>query len=640
MTDPLSLESSLSSLITVGTRISHQLTEFLTTSTPDSPNEIAALLHELSELCSILLQLKAAHTRGNAELGGVEFRNVLASCMDKFVQLRMLVNAYGVGKSDETWCKKWRCWNRIFEGEEVVALRVQLEAHKITLKVSLVLTNDIEPAAIKDTANMIETTAKEIEQRLAEEICEATAASAKYQDSSILQRYLTSASSDVSSRTTSPAVEPDLVDQLLIPSISNGTSEVKRSARKQLATVTSAPLPRSQPSYISSSPMKSSPRVKSASPLKTSSAMGPPPSRGSRPPPPPRHKTDPTASMRPLHARTHSLPTNKTKLTYSTTSHSHSHSRTNSLPTNKTALALGTGSSDTFTAELTRIYNEPSTRQWCTTAISPSRLNANHTLGSTLTALHTTTLGSSRDMAKTKTTFHQKETFAKVKSMNTTFESAFSAVFAKMWSKLEEGVTRLTNMYHYFELVGGGEVGGGCAVGVWVWVLERLLRGLLSLRVEIERRHEVVQMVLAERDRVLERAVRGVMEKMVDGGIIGAKAGTDMKAAAKQFETTLEKTQSPITKTCQNILAGLTSSLHHVEKIIDATKDIIPAFGIVSKSGTLARSAGSVLDVEMVRVAAARLEVGLERVRGMLEIGTSVVSRGVGVLGKGEGETI
>ncbi|KAH8150892.1 uncharacterized protein LAJ45_05074 [Morchella importuna] len=640
MTDPLSLESSLSSLITVGTRISHQLTEFLTTSTPDSPNEIAALLHELSELCSILLQLKAAHTRGNAELGGVEFRNVLASCMDKFVQLRMLVNAYGVGKSDETWCKKWRCWNRIFEGEEVVALRVQLEAHKITLKVSLVLTNDIEPAAIKDTANMIETTAKEIEQRLAEEICEATAASAKYQDSSILQRYLTSASSDVSSRTTSPAVEPDSVDQLLIPSISNGTSEVKRSARKQLATVTSAPLPRSQPSYISSSPMKSSPRVKSASPLKTSSAMGPPPSRGSRPPPPPRHKTDPTASMRPLHARTHSLPTNKTKLTYSTTSHSHSHSRTNSLPTNKTALALGTGSSDTFTAELTRIYNEPSTRQWCTTAISPSRLNANHTLGSTLTALHTTTLGSSRDMAKTKTTFHQKETFAKVKSMNTTFESAFSAVFAKMWSKLEEGVTRLTNMYHYFELVGGGEVGGGCAVGVWVWVLERLLRGLLSLRVEIERRHEVVQMVLAERDRVLERAVRGVMEKMVDDGIIGAKAGTDMKAAAKQFETTLEKTQSPITKTCQNILAGLTSSLHHVEKIIDATKDIIPAFGIVSKSGTLARSAGSVLDVEMVRVAAARLEVGLERVRGMLEIGTSVVSRGVGVLGKGEGETI
>lgn len=404
---------------------------------------------------------------------------------------------------------------------------------------------------------MIETTAKEIEQRLAEEICEATAASAKYQDSSILQRYLTSASSDVSSRTTSPAVEPDSVDQLLIPSISNGTSEVKRSARKQLATVTSAPLPRSQPSYISSSPMKSSPRVKSASPLKTSSAMGPPPSRGSRPPPPPRHKTDPTASMRPLHARTHSLPTNKTstllprpsppstprsfpsrKLTYSTTSHSHSHSRTNSLPTNKTALALGTGSSDTFTAELTRIYNEPSTRQWCTTAISPSRLNANHTLGSTLTALHTTTLGSSRDMAKTKTTFHQKETFAKVKSMNTTFESAFSAVFAKMWNKLEEGVTRLTNMYHYFELVGGGEVGGGCAVGVWVWVLERLLRGLLSLRVEIERRHEVVQMVLAERDRVLERAVRGVMEKMVDGGIIGAKAGTDMKAAAKQFETT------------------------------------------------------------------------------------------------------
>jgi hypothetical protein len=81
-------------------------------------------------------------------------------------------------------------------------------------------------------------------------------------------------------------------------------------------------------------------------------------------------------------------------------------------------------------------------------------------------------------------------------------------------------------------------VGGECAVGVWVWVLERLLRGLLSLRVEIERRHEVVQMVLAERDRVLERAVRGVMEKMVDGGIIGAKAGTDMKAAAKQFETT------------------------------------------------------------------------------------------------------
>jgi hypothetical protein len=80
--------------------------------------------------------------------------------------------------------------------------------------------------------------------------------------------------------------------------------------------------------------------------------------------------------------------------------------------------------------------------------------------------------------------------------------------------------------------------------------------------------------------------------------------------------------------------------LHHVEKIIDATKDIIPAFGIVSKSGTLARSAGSVLDVEMVRVAAARLEVGLERVRGVLEIGTSVVSRGVGVLGKGEGETI
>lgn len=142
------------------------------------------------------------------------------------------------------------------------------------------------------------------------------------------------------------------------------------------------------------------------------------------------------------------------------------------------------------------------------------------------------TLGSTRDMERTKAMFQQKEAWTRIKTSSAEFEAECAARFRKIWMKLQEGVTRLTNMYKYFELM---------RETAWVVVLTGLLKGVLAVRRGVEVRHECVLGVLGGRDEVYGRAVGTVTRVMVERGVIGRGARPypeDTKLVAGQVEMT------------------------------------------------------------------------------------------------------
>lgn len=144
MADPLSAATSIASLISVGFKTSLQLSQFIE-SVRAAPGDIRDLAKELTDLCSILKKLQAAFSKGDNRASiqhkelSRDFENVLDSCMDKFIQLQMLVKAHEIKNSDGALARKWKGWRWTFQEKEVLTLKTQLEAHKATLNITLTL---------------------------------------------------------------------------------------------------------------------------------------------------------------------------------------------------------------------------------------------------------------------------------------------------------------------------------------------------------------------------------------------------------------------------------------------------------------------------------------------------------------------
>lgn len=141
MADPLALISSIAGLIAVGTKISVQLSDFLG-SIRSAPSDIRDLAQELTDLCSILRRLQDIFSKNNGlhhqELSS-DFQSVLNSCMDKLLQLQVLVGTYRVKEGAGFLTKRWKAFSWTFQEKEVAVLRGQLEAHKATLNIALLL---------------------------------------------------------------------------------------------------------------------------------------------------------------------------------------------------------------------------------------------------------------------------------------------------------------------------------------------------------------------------------------------------------------------------------------------------------------------------------------------------------------------
>lgn len=144
MADPVSIAASIASLISVGTKTSIQLCQFIE-DVRAAPSNIRDLSKELTDLCSILKRLQTAFSNTNSQGSkqheelSADFENVLDSCMDKFIQLQLLVKAHEIKDGDGALARKWKGWRWTFQEKEVMALKTQLEAHKATLNITLTM---------------------------------------------------------------------------------------------------------------------------------------------------------------------------------------------------------------------------------------------------------------------------------------------------------------------------------------------------------------------------------------------------------------------------------------------------------------------------------------------------------------------
>lgn len=137
MTEYLSVSSSIAGLIDLGTLIYGQLDEFIGDAR-SAHKDTQNLARELQEICLILGRLERAFGDGEHNDGPYsDLRVVLGSCMTKFSQLGVLVQAYRVKQSDGKFLQQWKYWRWTFREKEVAAIRDQLEAHKRTLNIAL-----------------------------------------------------------------------------------------------------------------------------------------------------------------------------------------------------------------------------------------------------------------------------------------------------------------------------------------------------------------------------------------------------------------------------------------------------------------------------------------------------------------------
>lgn len=132
--------AAITGLISTGTKLSTQLSEFID-GFHSAPRDSQNLARELHELCSTLDRLWQSLSGGAPRENGpfLELRDVLGSCGDKFEEMEMFVNTYMVREDDGMMARKIKKWKWGFREKEVVALRNQLEAHKATLGVTLLL---------------------------------------------------------------------------------------------------------------------------------------------------------------------------------------------------------------------------------------------------------------------------------------------------------------------------------------------------------------------------------------------------------------------------------------------------------------------------------------------------------------------
>lgn len=139
MGDPFSVFSAMAGLVAIGTKICVELSQFIN-NVRCAPSGIQNLAHQLQELCSILGSLERTFRNGvcHEELSS-DLRAVLDSCMEKFLQLGVIVQRYGVKSGDGRLVQLWKRCMWAFQEKEVVALGNQFEAHKTTLNITLLL---------------------------------------------------------------------------------------------------------------------------------------------------------------------------------------------------------------------------------------------------------------------------------------------------------------------------------------------------------------------------------------------------------------------------------------------------------------------------------------------------------------------
>lgn len=142
MADGLSIASSIAGIIALGSQVSIQLYQFIE-NVKSASSDVRDLVHEVTGLCSVLKQLRATFTKNgglhNHQGLSVDLRNVLISCEAKLEQLHVLVKAHEVQRGARYLSKKWKVWSWALQEREVRLLRAQLEAHKATLTITLLL---------------------------------------------------------------------------------------------------------------------------------------------------------------------------------------------------------------------------------------------------------------------------------------------------------------------------------------------------------------------------------------------------------------------------------------------------------------------------------------------------------------------
>lgn len=145
MADPVSLLASLVTLITTGAQVSVLLNDFIN-NLDSAQSEIRDLARALNDLCLVLSRLKTIFDGGNNAAVGHElllrdFRGVLESCMEKLNRLHNLVRDHKVTISDRFCNRSWKKLQWALHGKEVIRLMNQLEAHKSTLSITLLMSS-------------------------------------------------------------------------------------------------------------------------------------------------------------------------------------------------------------------------------------------------------------------------------------------------------------------------------------------------------------------------------------------------------------------------------------------------------------------------------------------------------------------
>jgi hypothetical protein len=139
MADPLAIVASISSVAAVGTEALAQLYQF-TRGIRYASDNIQNLVRELQNLCSVLNKLEKNFGTGvrHQELW-LDLKEVLLSCKNLFLRLRGIVKAHKIKRDDGWLLRQWKRGKWTLQEREVTNLRSQLEAHKATLKITLLL---------------------------------------------------------------------------------------------------------------------------------------------------------------------------------------------------------------------------------------------------------------------------------------------------------------------------------------------------------------------------------------------------------------------------------------------------------------------------------------------------------------------
>jgi hypothetical protein len=142
--DPVSIIGTVTGLVVLGANLSLQVTNFVS-DVKDAPKAIKALSGELSDMCSILKQLEISLEKPDSgpifppELTK-DLHNVLFSCRKVLDRLQALMKKFTAYGNKASWQTIPRNLQFLFKEKDITKIQRSLEAHKDTLKITLLLT--------------------------------------------------------------------------------------------------------------------------------------------------------------------------------------------------------------------------------------------------------------------------------------------------------------------------------------------------------------------------------------------------------------------------------------------------------------------------------------------------------------------